>query len=150
MPKPIDPDVVNDHRYEFDWEAHDRAKADRKANRFWNDERVAALRDLWGKDLRAVEIGKHLGCTKMAVIGKANRLGLPMRDPRAFIIPFPKPVKGRVRTWTIERDRSLRVLWDQRVPLSEMSQTLGVTQEAIKKRAARIGLTRREPLKRAA
>ncbi len=51
----------------------------------WTPERTAALIALWGEDLSTSEIGRRLGITKNAVIGKVHRLGLPQRRPS------PKP-----------------------------------------------------------
>ena len=49
----------------------------------WTPERTATLMALWGEDLSTAEIGRRLGITKNAVIGKAHRLGLPYRRPPA-------------------------------------------------------------------
>ena len=43
---------------------------------FWSEERVNYLKESWGK-LPSPKIAEHLGTTPNAVIGKANRLGLP-------------------------------------------------------------------------
>jgi hypothetical protein len=50
----------------------------------WSEVKIAVLRELWGTDMRAADIGRQLGTSKGAVIGKANRLGLPRRDSGAF------------------------------------------------------------------
>lgn len=42
----------------------------------WTDERVARLRELVAEGLSYSEIGKRLGITKNAALGKADRLGL--------------------------------------------------------------------------
>jgi GcrA cell cycle regulator len=47
------------------------------APRFWIDERVEILKSRWAANWTAREIGKLLGCSRNAVIGKARRLGLP-------------------------------------------------------------------------
>jgi GcrA cell cycle regulator len=47
----------------------------------WTPERTAALIALWGEELTTSEIGRRLGITKNAVIGKVHRLGLPKRRP---------------------------------------------------------------------
>jgi GcrA cell cycle regulator len=47
----------------------------------WTPERTAALIALWDEELSTAEIGRRLGVTKNAVIGKANRLDLPQRRP---------------------------------------------------------------------
>lgn len=46
----------------------------------WTEERIAQLTELWSQDLSTAEIGKKLGITKNAVVGKAHRLGLPKRQ----------------------------------------------------------------------
>lgn len=50
----------------------------------WTDERVEELKRLWGEGLTTGEIGKTLGVSKNAVVGKAHRLGLKAR---------PSPIK---------------------------------------------------------
>ncbi len=47
----------------------------------WTPERTAALIALWSEELTTSEIGRRLGITKNAVIGKVHRLGLPKRRP---------------------------------------------------------------------
>lgn len=49
----------------------------------WTPERIAALIALWNDHLTTSEIGRRLGITKNAVIGKVHRLGLPKRRPSA-------------------------------------------------------------------
>jgi GcrA cell cycle regulator len=55
----------------------------------WNEDNTARLRELWGEGLPAAEIGRRLGITKNAVIGKAWRLDLPPR--RVADSPNPVP-----------------------------------------------------------
>lgn len=50
----------------------------------WTDEMVAELAKLWNEGLTTVEIGRKLGVSKNAVVGKAHRLGLESR---------PSPIK---------------------------------------------------------
>jgi GcrA cell cycle regulator len=52
--------------------------------REWTPELIQQLRDLWAEGLPTAEIGRRMGMTKHAVIGKANRLGLAAR---------PSPIK---------------------------------------------------------
>ena len=47
---------------------------------FWTEDRIKTLRRMWYDDVSARMIGNKLGCTKSAVIGKANRIGLPARN----------------------------------------------------------------------
>lgn len=50
----------------------------------WTDEKIAELNRLWQAGHTASEIGKRLGVSKNAVVGKAHRLRLPGR---------PSPIK---------------------------------------------------------
>jgi len=50
----------------------------------WTSERVKELKKLWRKGLTTVEIGRMIGISKNAVVGKAHRLGLESR---------PSPIK---------------------------------------------------------
>ena len=44
----------------------------------WNDENVARLKDLWDQGLPTAQIGKLLGFTKNAVVGK--RIALVLKE----------------------------------------------------------------------
>ena len=50
----------------------------------WTEAVIAELRSLWAEGLSTAEIGRRLGVSKNAVVGKAHRLGL---DPR------PSPIR---------------------------------------------------------
>ena len=41
----------------------------------WNESNVARLKELWDQGLPTAQIGKLLGFTKNAVVGKAHRIG---------------------------------------------------------------------------
>ena len=45
----------------------------------WNDETIARLRAFWAEGLSTAEIGRRMGVSKNAVVGKAHRLNLPAR-----------------------------------------------------------------------
>jgi GcrA cell cycle regulator len=45
----------------------------------WTPERTTALMTFWDEGLPTAEIGRRLGITKNAVVGKVHRLGLPKR-----------------------------------------------------------------------
>src|SRR5215469_9834581 len=45
----------------------------------WAEETIARLRALWDEGLSTAEIGRRLGVSKNAVVGKAHRLDLPAR-----------------------------------------------------------------------
>ncbi len=55
----------------------------------WTEETITQLRHLWSEGLPTAEIGRRLGITKNAVIGKAHRLTLPSRPS-----PIPAPTSG--------------------------------------------------------
>ncbi len=54
----------------------------------WTPERVDAVTRLWNEGLTTAEIGRLVGMSKNAVVGKAHRLRLP---------PRPSPIKQRGR-----------------------------------------------------
>jgi GcrA cell cycle regulator len=45
----------------------------------WNDDTITRLRALWAEGLSTAEIGRRLGVSKNAVVGKAHRLSLTAR-----------------------------------------------------------------------
>src|SRR5271165_1847740 len=45
----------------------------------WNDETIVRLRTFWNEGLSTAEIGRRIGVSKNAVVGKAHRLGLSAR-----------------------------------------------------------------------
>src|SRR6516165_4121204 len=45
----------------------------------WAEETITRLRTLWDEGLSTAEIGRRLGVSKNAVVGKAHRLDLPAR-----------------------------------------------------------------------
>ncbi len=45
----------------------------------WNEDTIARIRALWDEGLSTAEIGRRMGVTKNAVVGKAHRLNLPAR-----------------------------------------------------------------------
>ena len=45
----------------------------------WNEEIISRLRDLWAEGHSTAEIGRRLGVSKNAIVGKAHRLDLPAR-----------------------------------------------------------------------
>ena len=66
----------------------------------WPEARVALLRELWGEGVPARAIAAMLGATttKMAVIGKARRLGLAERSPRGFSSAWQKRHRGEKKS----------------------------------------------------
>ena len=60
----------------------------------WTPVRVSALIALWSDGLPCREIGRRLGFTKNAIIGKVNRLGLAKRNSSVRQIVHDKEPPG--------------------------------------------------------
>ena len=63
----------------------------------WDDNNVTKLRDLWDQGLPTAQIGKLLGFTKNAVVGKAHRIGLERR-PSPIRRTAVKPDRKKARS----------------------------------------------------
>jgi len=59
----------------------------------WSDEVIGQLRALWGEGHSTAEIGRRLGVTKNAIVGKAHRLDLPARPSPIRRDPDAAPVR---------------------------------------------------------
>jgi GcrA cell cycle regulator len=62
----------------------------------WNEDTIARLRALWAEGHSTAEIGRRLGISKNAVVGKAHRLTLPPRPSpsrRGATAPAPTPLR---------------------------------------------------------
>jgi GcrA cell cycle regulator len=73
----------------------------------WTPESIADLRAHWSSGLSTAEIGRRMGISKNAVIGKARRLGLPAREAPANIAS-PKS-RGMVSRPAARANRELPV-----------------------------------------
>ena len=73
----------------------------------WTEEQIDQLKELWGEGLSTSEIGRKLGVTKNAVVGKAHRLGLP---------PRPSPIKRATGTKRPTRSKVMAVKSASRGP----------------------------------
>ena len=78
-------------------------------NHEWTAERVEELTKLWATGLSASEIGRCLGITKNAVVGKVRRLDLAMR--RA-----PAPPKRKPNIVTLDRLKANQCSWPEGDP----------------------------------
>lgn len=67
----------------------------------WTDEGAEALRQLWDAGHSSSEIGRRMGLSKNAVLGKARRLGLKPR-------PSPIGAAGEAKPTAKERQRIKR------------------------------------------
>jgi len=77
----------------------------------WTDDRIAKLKKLWSDGLTTGEIGKRLGVSKNAVVGKAHRLELKSRPSpirRAGVKPEPKE---ETRVYTLADLNSQTCRW---------------------------------------
>ena len=63
----------------------------------WNEQNVSRLRELWDQGLPTAQIGKLLGFTKNAVVGKAHRIGLERR-PSPIRRTAVKPDRKKARS----------------------------------------------------
>jgi len=63
----------------------------------WDESNVARLRELWDQGLPTAQIGKLLGFTKNAVVGKAHRIGLERR-PSPIRRTAVKPDRKKARS----------------------------------------------------
>lgn len=62
----------------------------------WTPERLAMLRAEWATGVPTAEIGRRMGISKSAVIGKAHRMGLPGREaPVNIVSPQSRGVVSR-------------------------------------------------------
>ena len=78
----------------------------------WTDEQVEELKRLWEKGLTTGEIGKALGVSKNAVVGKAHRLGLngrpsPIRrgDEEENAIAAPEERKKQTKVKSVKKEQ---------------------------------------------
>jgi GcrA cell cycle regulator len=75
----------------------------------WAEETIIRLRSLWDEGLSTAEIGRRLGVSKNAVVGKAHRLDLPAR---------PSPIRRDGGGGTPRRSAPRRVAGPTLPPLS--------------------------------
>jgi GcrA cell cycle regulator len=55
------------------------SETERNHDMEWSDDMIARLRGLWAEGHSTAEIGRRMGVSKNAIIGKAHRLALPGR-----------------------------------------------------------------------
>src|SRR5580692_4678926 len=63
----------------------------------WDEETIRLLRDLWTQGHSTAEIGRRLGVSKNAIVGKAHRLDLEAR---------PSPIRRDVVKPAVDRPTS--------------------------------------------
>ncbi|MDE0800648.1 MAG: global cell cycle regulator GcrA-like protein [Rhodospirillaceae bacterium] len=78
----------------------------------WTDDRIAKLKKLWTEGLPTGEIGKRLGVSKNAVVGKAHRLSLKSRpSPIRRAVKKAEPKKEEVTVFTLANLTSMTCRW---------------------------------------
>src|SRR3984957_8133489 len=83
----------------------------------WTDDRIRELRQLWSEGHSTAEIGRRMGISKNAVVGKAHRLDLPARpspirtggSPRAPRAPRRQPVPTLADTMPLSSLRDAEI-----------------------------------------
>ena len=100
----------------------------------WTDDRIRELRQLWSEGHSTAEIGRRMGISKNAVVGKAHRLDLPARpspirtggSPRAPRAPRRQPVPTLADTMPL----SCLCAADIPVPLERIAPTVKPARHA--------------------
>ena len=85
----------------------------------WNDENVTKLRELWSQGLPTAQIGKLLGFTKNAVVGKAHRIGLERR-PSPIRRTAVKPDRKKARSPIIPK-LNFEITKEEEIPLAQQN-----------------------------
>lgn len=57
---------------------------------FWDEEKIASLKDLWNRGWTASEIGARMGASRNAVLGKIHRLGDAGRSRMVVVVDASK------------------------------------------------------------
>lgn len=97
----------------------------------WTPERDAQLRSLWDAGISGTDIGKRMGITKSAAIGRVHRLKLK---------PRVSPIATITRPWTEEEDARLRQLYGGFMNVEQIGQKLDRSPASIRYRAIHLGL----------
>ena len=96
----------------------------------WNDATEGRLRSLWAEGHSAQEIGRRMGVSKNAIVGKAHRLGLAERG---------SPIKGERIDWTT-RDDALREMRANGMSAKTLADRIGVSQSMVHGRLHKLGI----------
>lgn len=96
----------------------------------WTDDTIERLRALWAEGHPTAEIGRRLGVSKNAVVGKSHRLRLPARQfpiRRDGVKHAPRPRRLRGPTLpdlqALQSPTPMRVLQDPAPPRPPVSST---------------------------
>ncbi len=86
----------------------------------WTEETIARLRALWNEGHSTAEIGRRMGVTKNAIIGKAHRLVLPRR---------PSPIRARGTGTKPRGPKPLRLRGPSLAPLAAVADSGPTTRD---------------------
>lgn len=98
----------------------------------WTTAKTARALELRKRRYAAASIGKELGTTKNAVLGKFHRLGLSE--------------KGKNSHWPVERRVKFVVLWMSLAPIRQIAHEMSMSPGAVHNRRAIRGLPGRKEL----
>lgn len=107
------------------------------ANHDWTPASIATLRQLWDDGLSTAEIGRRMGISKNAVIGKAHREGFPKRAACNAYHAKVKPI-------TNQQKQIVRDLWAT-ASFARITQYTGLGEARIKAVARELNLPERDP-----
>jgi GcrA cell cycle regulator len=101
----------------------------------WTEDRLAMLCTEWATDASTAEIGRRMGITKSAVIGKAHRMRLPAREAPANIVSSKS--RGMVPRPAARSNRELPVA-DTRAasPSRPRAATISGVSSAVERRVS--------------
>jgi hypothetical protein len=108
----------------------------------WPAKRVARLRLLWRRGLSTAEIGRLLGMSKSAVVGKIDRLELP--PPSVELQARKRRRAGRPPFWVASRIAKLRKLLGT-LSNAAIARELGISKAAVFRQGRRLALPPRSP-----
>jgi len=102
----------------------------------WTPERIAMLRTEWATGAPTAEIGRRMGISKGAVIGKVHRMGLPAREAPANIAK--QKSRGMVSRPAARSNRELPTLSDTRAasPSRPRAATISGVSSAVERQAS--------------
>jgi hypothetical protein len=100
------------------------------------------LRLLWRRGLSTAEIGRLLGVSKNAVVGKIDRLELP--PPSGELQARKRRRSGRRPLWPANRITKLRKLWGI-LSKAAIARELGISKATVFRQARRLALPPRRP-----
>lgn len=107
----------------------------------WTDETTAYLKEQWLAGASARDIAVHLGVTRLAVIGRAHRLGAKRNVDYTF--------------WTTTQIEQVTKLWNEGLSATLIAAQLSrkfdgkkIAKSTVLHKARRLGLSRRAPQRR--